>query len=102
MVMDIARKFKLTAWTSDVRTMFSRFFTNGILKIRLNKLQYWILDGIDECNCPLDLFYFLRLIQESWPVYVFITSRRSTTIDRALQHYRLNATIHVLKIMKRQ
>lgn len=92
MVMDIARKFTSTHFTSDVRAMFSRIFTNGILKINLNKLQYWILDGVDECNRPQDLFYFLHLIQESWPVYVFISSRPS--INKALQSYGLNIIQH--------
>lgn len=75
--MEIVRNFQSPNLPSNIHAIFEQVFINGILKIKLRKLQFWIIDAIDECSCPQDLFNFLSIIQKSWPVYLFISSRPS-------------------------
>lgn len=71
----------LTAWTGekmgtvDHNPTWRRLFLGGILNVKLNTTQYWILDGLDECKDGPKLVDFLVKIQEFWPVSILITSR---------------------------
>ncbi|KAI0109257.1 hypothetical protein GGR51DRAFT_570088 [Nemania sp. FL0031] len=55
--------------------IWRRIFSTAILKVRLKKPQYWVVDALDECKNGLELMTFLRKVQEMWPVCILITSR---------------------------
>ncbi|RYO76864.1 hypothetical protein DL766_009970 [Monosporascus sp. MC13-8B] len=50
-------------------------FSTALLKVRLKKPQYWVIDALDECRNGSELFKFLGKLQEKWPLCVLITSR---------------------------
>ncbi|KAI8304311.1 hypothetical protein K4K59_012834 [Colletotrichum sp. SAR11_240] len=70
---------------TDHGSVWRQLYLSGILKIKLNKQQYWVIDAVDECKAASEIMNFLGKAQESWPLCVFITSRNSfeSTISRA-------------------
>ncbi|KAH9909774.1 hypothetical protein F4778DRAFT_712649 [Xylariomycetidae sp. FL2044] len=60
---------------SDVNLLWRKVFLSGILKIRLNRPQFWVIDAMDECKGSADLMGFLARAQEQWPISVLVTSR---------------------------
>ncbi|KAI1425810.1 hypothetical protein F5Y12DRAFT_347836 [Xylaria sp. FL1777] len=50
-------------------------FGAALLKTKLKRPQYWIIDALDECKNSPELMFFLRRTQEVWPVCILVTSR---------------------------
>lgn len=63
---------------SDVNAIWRKLFTGGILKVKLNRPQYWVIDALDESSSVTELLTFLSRAQEYWPLYIFATSRNSS------------------------
>lgn len=59
----------------DPNPVWRKLYLSNILKVRLSRPQFWMIDSIDECKSSLELMDFLIRIQESWPVAIIITSR---------------------------
>ncbi len=59
----------------DHNPVWRSIFVLGILKVKLKRLQYWVIDSIDECRNSHELMTFLAKAQEVWPLCIFITSR---------------------------
>lgn len=59
----------------DHNPVWRKLYLSGILKTRLSRPQFWVIDSIDECKGSLDVMSFLVSIQEAWPVSIIITSR---------------------------
>ncbi|KAK6829587.1 hypothetical protein PG987_010171 [Apiospora arundinis] len=59
----------------DPSPVWRKVFLSGILKVRLNRPQFWIIDAMDECKGSTDMMGFLTRIQEQWPLSIIVTSR---------------------------
>ncbi|KAH0563489.1 hypothetical protein GP486_001940 [Trichoglossum hirsutum] len=59
----------------DHNPIWRRLFLNGILKAKLNRTQYWVIDSLDECKHGSELLTFLTKVQEMWPLCILTTSR---------------------------
>ncbi|RYP54076.1 hypothetical protein DL768_001078 [Monosporascus sp. mg162] len=59
----------------DHNSVWRHVFSTALLKVRLKKPQYWVIDALDECRNGSELFKFLGKLQERWPLRVLITSR---------------------------
>ncbi|KAK4237441.1 vegetative incompatibility protein HET-E-1 [Achaetomium macrosporum] len=59
----------------DSHSVWRKIFLSGILKVKLNKPQFWVIDAMDECNSAADMLTFLTRIQEHWPLSILVTSR---------------------------
>ncbi|KAL6862557.1 hypothetical protein ACO1O0_002792 [Amphichorda felina] len=46
----------------DHNSVWRRLYLDGILKAKLNRTQYWVIDGIDECNNEPEL---VNIVEES-------------------------------------
>ncbi|SPQ24150.1 c0e399e1-ae17-4358-9707-7aec48750082 [Thermothielavioides terrestris] len=55
----------------DLNSLWRKIFLSGILKVKLNRPQFWVIDAMDECKDAADMLTFLARIQEHWP---FISS----------------------------
>ncbi|KAI0421746.1 hypothetical protein F5X98DRAFT_389026 [Xylaria grammica] len=55
--------------------VWRRTFAAALLKIRLKRPQYWVIDAVDECKNNAELMFFLRKAQEIWPLCILATSR---------------------------
>jgi WD40 repeat protein len=60
---------------TDHIPVWRRVYLPGILKARLNRTQFWVIDAMDECKGSSDLMGYLSRIQEQWPVSIIVTSR---------------------------
>ncbi|RYP55765.1 hypothetical protein DL771_012356 [Monosporascus sp. 5C6A] len=59
----------------DHYPVWRHVFSTALLKVRLKKPQYWVIDALDECKNGSELFKFLGKLQEKWPLHVLVTSR---------------------------
>jgi hypothetical protein len=59
----------------DPIPVWRKLYLSNILKARLNRPQFWVIDSIDECKESLDVMDSLMRIQDLWPVSILITSR---------------------------
>jgi len=60
----------------DYQPVWRKIFLSGILKLRLDRPQFWVIDGLDECRGGgTDLAQFLLRAQERWPLSILVTSR---------------------------
>ncbi|KAJ5628450.1 hypothetical protein N7490_010678 [Penicillium lividum] len=60
---------------ADHNPVWQRLYLRSLLKIRLMKQQYWIIDALDECKAGAELMSFLAKAQEFWPLSILVTSR---------------------------
>lgn len=75
-ILEIAANWQDTATNQvDHNTIWRRLYLRGILKVRLNKPQYWVIDSLDECKGASELMAFLTRAQEHWPLCLLVTSR---------------------------
>ncbi|KAK7960538.1 GPI inositol-deacylase [Apiospora saccharicola] len=51
------------------------YLAGGILKVKLSRQQYWVIDAMDECKTSSDLLNFLARAQELWTLCILVTSR---------------------------
>ena len=58
-------------------SVWQRVFLSGILTVKLDRPQFWVVDAMDECVSPGDMTVFLTQIQEHWPLSPLVTSRDS-------------------------
>lgn len=61
----------------DNDTVWHRTYLSSLLEVSLHRKQYWIIDGLDECEDPRSLMAYLGTIKECWQVRIFITSRHA-------------------------
>ena len=71
---------------NDERSIWRSVFVSRIFRIHLRQPLFWIIDGIDESSRSASLFPLLARIDEQFPLLVFMTSRPSLAIERALAH----------------
>ncbi|KAF2969942.1 hypothetical protein GQX73_g3591 [Xylaria multiplex] len=55
--------------------VWRRIFAAVLLKIKLKRPQYWVIDALDECKNSSELMFFLGKAQEIWPLCILATSR---------------------------
>ncbi|KAI1842336.1 hypothetical protein JX266_011504 [Neoarthrinium moseri] len=59
----------------DHNLVWSRLYSSGLLRVKLSRPLYWIIDAMDECKASADLMGFIARAQQHWPLFVFVTSR---------------------------
>lgn len=63
----------------------------SIYKAHINTPQYWVIDAIDECTRYQELFNLIKGVQLSFPLRIFITSRKIPDLQRI--HRSLEASV---------
>ncbi|KAF3766098.1 hypothetical protein M406DRAFT_290452 [Cryphonectria parasitica EP155] len=78
----LSRLQELSSWENnspinqfDSIATWGKVYFSAILKIRLHRPQFWIIDSLDECENSREVMGFLTRMQEQWPLSVLITSR---------------------------
>ena len=77
---------------ADYRTLWRKVFLDGILKVQFERLQYMIVDAVDECKAPEELIPLLLRVTELAHVRVMITSRHSYELHRGSTSLRVKMT----------
>jgi hypothetical protein len=73
-ILDICETDKQLAKV-DHRTIWRKFFLDGILKMKLGRSQYWVIDALDECKNDSDLIPLLLKASKLSSIRIVITSR---------------------------
>ena len=74
-VLDICEKDDQLC-KADYRTIWRKFLIEGILRIKFDRPQYWVIDALDECKANSDLVpYLLKAIEMRSNIRVLLTSR---------------------------
>ena len=60
--------------TADYRTLWRKFYLDGLLKLKSVKPQYWVIDALDECRNP-EIVPWLIKAAETGVIKIFVTSR---------------------------
>ncbi|KAI1364366.1 hypothetical protein F5Y08DRAFT_214267 [Xylaria arbuscula] len=60
---------------ADHVSTWRHVFASALLKSKLQRPQYWVIDALDECENDSEVIFFLRKAQELWPLCILITSR---------------------------
>lgn len=67
-------------------------YVEAILKQKLVRPQYWVIDALDECQAGSDLVLMLIKVMKALPVRIFLTSRDPIEVHKA----NIPATIKVV------
>lgn len=74
--------------------IWDRIFVGCILKCRLWRQQYWVIDGLDECSVPDVFLKMLQKVPPGYPLSVFFTSRPQPIIG---QNFSKLAQFHTIR-----
>lgn len=80
----------------DPNPIWRKLYLSGILKARLSRPQFWVIDAMDECKSSMDVMSFISRIQEQWPVSVLITSRDHVEAHVTKANLRADISSHVI------
>lgn len=67
----------------DHQPVWRRIFLSGILKLRLDRPQFWVIDSMYECRGSADMVQFLLRAQEHWPLSIIVTCRDPVEVHLA-------------------
>lgn len=92
-VLDICEK-DVQLCKADYRTIWRKFLIEGILRIKFDRPQYWVIDALDECKAGSDLIPFLlKAIEMRSNIRVLLTSR-----DRIESHRQaINSKVKIIQ-----
>ncbi len=71
---------------ADHRTIWRKLYLEGILKLKLDRPQYWVIDALDECKADSELVPLLLKALEIFPVHILVTSRNRFESHRQIVH----------------
>lgn len=80
----------------DHTPVWRKLYLSGILKTRLSRPQFWVIDSIDECKGSYDVMSFLVSIQEAWPVSILVTSRDPVEMHMSKMDPRVDISSQVI------
>jgi WD40 repeat protein len=66
----------------DEGAIWRKVFLNGILRTKLQRPQYWVIDALDECTHSEKIFPLFLRMESMFPVRIFITSRKYPELER--------------------
>lgn len=83
-VLEVYRKDDRLA-NADYGTIWRKMFLDGIMKLKLDRPQYWVVDVQDECRNDVELIPLLLKFSELFDIRFFVTSRsRYETYGRTI------------------
>jgi WD40 repeat protein len=66
----------------DYRTIWRILYVDSILKVKLVRPQFWVIDALDECQAGSELIPLLLKVLKELPVRIFLTSRDPSEAHR--------------------
>ena len=72
---------------ADYRTIWRKLLIEGILRVKFVKVQYWVIDALDECKNGSDLVpLLLKIVELRSNIRILLTSRDRFDIHRKAMH----------------
>lgn len=81
LIVELCRKDDQLA-KADYRAIWRILYAEAILKLKLVRPQYWVIDALDECQAGTDLVPLLIKVMKALPVRIFLTSRNPLDVHR--------------------
>ncbi|TVY14338.1 Vegetative incompatibility protein HET-E-1 [Lachnellula arida] len=73
--------------------IWRKLFLGGIFEISVSRPHFWVIDGLDECNSPVNIMSLLSNGTSGFPLRVFMTSRPTSNVVREVSH--LGGLVHI-------
>ncbi len=78
----------------DERTIWRKFFMNEIFHLPLQRPQYWIVDGLDECVDASKLFGLIAKFEPVFPIRFCFVTRKRPDLDRQFSRFEQRLFTH--------
>jgi WD40 repeat protein len=75
-VIDICNKDGGISASTDHRTVWRKLFVEGILRVKLQRRHFWLIDALDECKEDAEFIPYLMKLNDTCDVRAFVTHRR--------------------------
>jgi WD40 repeat protein len=62
---------------ADFRSLWRKVFLDGILGVKLDRPQYWVIDALDECRGEVELIPLLLKVSELCRIRIVVTCRNN-------------------------
>lgn len=85
-VLEIREKDSELCQTTDYKVIWRKLFLEGILRVKLERLQYWVVDALDECKSEPELIPLLLKVQEKCSIRILVTCRTRFELHRQIPH----------------
>ncbi|KAI1407510.1 hypothetical protein F5Y13DRAFT_205954 [Hypoxylon sp. FL1857] len=82
----------------DPHMIWKKVFKNGIFQSQVRTAQYWVIDALDECRKYRELFMVMKGEKSSFPLRIFITSRKVPDMDRLCRVLEDSANLTCIEI----
>ena len=77
----------------DYRAIWRKLFLDGILKVKFDRPQYWVIDALDESKGESELVSSLLLVMELSHIRIIVTSRNQFHSHRPPTRLRTNVIL---------
>ena len=67
---------------TDYRTIWRKLYIEGIFRTKLDRVQYWVIDALDECRNGSDLVPLLSKTTDACSIRILLTCRDSSDVYR--------------------
>jgi len=84
-VLDVSEKDDQLS-KADYRSLWRKLFLDGILGVKLEQPQYWVVDALDECASNSELVPLLLKASEMCNVRIVVTSRNKYESHSLMSH----------------
>lgn len=75
-VIEICSKDGGISASTDHRTVCRKLFIEGILRLKLQRRHFWVVDALDECKEDTEFVPYLLKLNDTCDVRVFVSHRR--------------------------
>lgn len=80
------------------RAIWRRLFVNEICKTLIASTQFWIFDGVDECNNAATLIGLIGRVEAPFPIRIFISSRNLPSIKKSFNSIQHQVFQHMIQV----
>ena len=95
-ILEACEKFD-QIYKADYRTIWRKLFLERILRFKIIKPQFWVIDALDECKHEAELVPLLLKIIETCSIRILLTSRDTFQSHRQPLHYGIQVSSEEVK-----
>ncbi|KAI1295904.1 hypothetical protein F5Y03DRAFT_399068 [Xylaria venustula] len=78
----------------DERAIWRKVFMNDIFHLPLQRPQYWVIDGLDECVDATSLFGLIAKFKPTFPIRFYFVTRKRPDLDRHFSRFEQQIFTH--------
>lgn len=95
----LALKEESVKWDrNNENSIWRKLFLRGIFEVSLDRPHFWVIDGMDESTSSVNIMSLLHNDFNGFPMRVFMTSRPTSDMVRAVSHLKSKIYIHQMTV----